>query len=86
MRICIMDKNGKILFLDKSTKVLGVFDFTMKCTLIIEVFQNSFCSTINPKIYEIWGAKRIDLEAVNEEYQYHKLFTILNILFIWMNK
>ena len=80
--VIIYANNYLILFLDKTTKVLGVFDFTMKCTLIIEVFQNSFCSTINPKIYEIWGAKRIDLEAVNEEYQYHKLFTILNILFI----
>ena len=80
--VIIYANNYLILFLDKTTKVLGVFDFTMKCTLIIEVFQNSFCSTINPKIYEIWGSKRSDLEAVQEEYQYHKLFTILNILFI----
>ena len=80
--IIIYANNYLILFLDKTSKVLGVFDFTMKCTLIVEVFQNSFCSTINPKIYEIWGSKRSDQAAIDEEYQYHKLFTILNILFI----
>lgn len=80
--IIIYANNYLILFLDKTSKVLGVFDFTMKCTLIVEVFQNSFCSTINPKIYEIWGEKRKGIDSINEEYQYHKLFTILNLLFI----
>lgn len=81
--IITYSNNYIILLLDKTTKVLGVFDFAMKCTLITEVFQNSFCSTINPKIYNLWSSKDRESPAtIKEEYEYHLMFSNLNILFI----
>lgn len=36
-------------------KGVGVYDFAIKCTLMVEFFQNGLASAIFPKIYNIWN-------------------------------
>ncbi len=73
--------NNYIINAFETTADVGIYDFALKCTLLIEVVQVGLLGTINPKIYQIWKNKNIRSSTL-EENRYHHVFTLLSVIFI----
>lgn len=63
---------------------VGVFDFALKCTLVIEYVGIGLLGTINPRIYQMWK-KNGNIESTPEENRYYHAFSAVNILIIAIN-
>ena len=63
---------------------VGVFDFALKCTLVIEYAGIGLLGTINPRIYQMWK-KNGNIESTPEENRYYHAFSAVNILIIAIN-
>ncbi len=63
---------------------VGVYNFTLTCTLLIEYASLGLMSTINPRIYKIWKNNSI-YESSLEENRYNHIFSAFNILIIALN-
>jgi O-antigen/teichoic acid export membrane protein len=64
-----------------SASDVGIFDFAVKCTLLIEFLQMGLSSSIFPKIFSIWKEKNI-LESTEAVNRYFNSFTAISILVI----
>ena len=60
---------------------VGIFDFTVKCTLLIELFQTGMYSAISPKIYNIWKVQNIR-ESTIDVNRYYNGLTAASLLVI----
>ena len=67
-----------------SSADVGVYNFTITCTLLIEYASLGLLSTINPRIYKLWKSKSIR-ESSMEENKYNHVFSAFNILMIAIN-
>ena len=60
---------------------VGIYDFAVKFTLIIEFVQNGLATAITPKIFSIWKADR-----ENQNYKiinrYYNAFTAISLLLV----
>jgi O-antigen/teichoic acid export membrane protein len=67
-----------LLFYSNATMV-GIFDFAIKCTSVLDFLQNGLAAAILPKVFEIW---RVEKKAVNtpEVNRYYNGFTLVNLL------
>lgn len=63
---------------------VGVFDFAIKCTLLIEFSFNALSSAIAPKIYSIWAKTKINYSTM-EVNRYFNAFTAIVIIIIAAN-
>lgn len=60
---------------------VGVYDFGMKCTLLIEVVLLALTNTINPSIFRIWTDEKLK-ESTPEVNQHHHIFTLVMMFLI----
>lgn len=60
---------------------VGIFDFAVKCTLLIDLFQTGLSSSISPKIYTIWKDQNLR-ESTVEVNRYYNGFTAASLLAI----
>lgn len=63
---------------------VGVYDFALKCTLVIEYAGLGLLGTINPRIYQLWK-KNGNLTSTPEENRYYHAYSAVNILIIAVN-
>jgi len=61
------------------TEKIGIFDFAIKCTLLLEFFQNGLGGAINPKIYHIWRESKIPANTM-EINRYYNSFTLITMI------
>jgi O-antigen/teichoic acid export membrane protein len=62
-------------------KDVGIYNFAIQCTMLIEFTQNGLSNAINPKIFHLWKDKNLD-HSTPEENKFHHLFTLVNIVLI----
>lgn len=73
--------NNYILNAFTSTADVGIYDFALKCVLLIEITQTSIAQTFNPRIYDIWTKDKLR-ESTPEENRLHNVFTLLTVVMI----
>lgn len=61
---------------------VGIFDFAIKMTMLVEFLQTGLNSAINPKVYKIWKKNDNKAESNVEVNRYYNVFTLLNQLSI----
>ncbi len=76
--------NNFILNHFASTADVGVYDFALKCTTIVEFAALGLLSSVNPQVYQIWKNKKLK-ESSKEENRYHHVFSMANMLIIALN-
>jgi O-antigen/teichoic acid export membrane protein len=64
-----------------TTADVGVYDFAVKCTLLIEFLLMGLSNSISPKIYKLWADESPEKKAV-EMNRYFNSFTAVTILLI----
>ena len=64
-----------------TTADVGIFDFALKCVLLIDVAQTAIAQTINPRIYQIWTYNNLQRSTTGEN-RFHNVFSMFSILFI----
>lgn len=67
-----------LLFYSDATMV-GIFDFAVKCTLMLEFFQNGLAAAIGPKIMKIWRDEKV-AENTPEVNRYYNGLTLITLL------
>jgi O-antigen/teichoic acid export membrane protein len=67
-----------------TTADVGIFDFALKCVLLIDVTQTAIAQTINPRIYQIWTDNNLKRSTIGEN-RFHNVFSMFSILFIAVN-
>jgi O-antigen/teichoic acid export membrane protein len=60
---------------------VGIFDFAVKCTLLIDLFQSGLANAISPKIYTIWKDQNLR-ESTMEVNRYYNGLTAASLLVI----
>lgn len=60
---------------------VGIYDFAVKCTLLIEFLQMGLSNSMNPKIFSIWKDKNINT-STPEVNRYYNSFTAITVLMI----
>ncbi|GDX52933.1 hypothetical protein LBMAG27_19800 [Bacteroidota bacterium] len=60
---------------------VGVFDFSVKCTLLIDFALGGLISAIYPKVYSIWKEQKINYSSPEVNKYFHSL-SALNLLMI----
>ncbi len=60
---------------------VGIYDFALKVTLLIDVVLMALTNTINPVIYRIWSEKKIK-HSTDEINQNHHFFTLTQLFLI----
>ena len=76
--------NNFILNHFATTADVGVYDFALKCTTIVEFAAIGLLSSVNPQVYQIWKNKQLK-ESSKEENRYHHVFSMANMLIIALN-
>lgn len=76
--------NNYILNAFSTTADVGVYDFALKCTLVIEYAGLGLTGAINPRIFQLWK-KNGNTESTQEENRYYHAYNAINILLIAMN-
>jgi len=76
--------NNYIINAYSGTTDVGVYDFALKCTLLIEFVQTGILGTINPRIYALWKNKG-EAQSTVEENRYHHVFSMFTVLFVAIN-
>lgn len=66
-------------FLD--AKDVGIFDFAIKCTLLLELLQSGLMSAITPKVFNIWKEQKISGSTV-EVNRYFNGYTAVIIIIL----
>lgn len=60
---------------------VGIYDFAVKCTVLIEFLQMGLGNSIFPKIYSIWKEKDINY-GTPEVNKYYSAFTALTVIVV----
>lgn len=76
--------NNYILNAFSTAEDVGVYDFALKCTLLIEYAGLGLLGTINPRIYQLWK-KNGNMHSTQEENRYYHAFSAVNIILIALN-
>jgi len=63
---------------------VGVYDFALKCTLIVEFAALGISSAANPRIYQIWKKNQV-AESTKEENKYNHVFSMACVLLVAVN-
>lgn len=50
---------------------VAIFDFAIKCTVLLEFFQNGLTSAINPRIFNIWSINKTPKNTPEINRYYH---------------
>lgn len=61
--------------------LVGIFDFSVKCTLLIDFVHGGLISAIYPKVYSIWKEQNIK-HSTSEVNKYFHSLSALNLLMI----
>lgn len=61
---------------------VGIFDFAIKMTMLVEFLQSGLNSAINPKVYKLWKKGGNVPESNIEINRYYNVFTLINQLSI----
>lgn len=69
-----------ILYFSNPTEV-GIFDFAIKCTFLLEFTQNGLTSAIQPKIFNIWKDQN-QISCSTEVNRYYNGLTAVSLLLI----
>lgn len=64
-----------------SARYVAVFDFAVKCTLLIDFVQGGIVTAINPEVYEIWN-KNQSTGTTKETNRYFNTMTALSMVVI----
>ena len=76
--------NNYILNAFSTTADVGVYDFALKCTLVIEYAGLGLTGAINPRIFQLWK-KNGNTESTQEENRYYHAFSAVNVIIISFN-
>lgn len=76
--------NNYILNALSTPEDVGVYDFALKCTLVIEYAGLGLLGTINPRIYQLWK-KNGNTSSTQEENRYYHAYSAVNIILIALN-
>ncbi|PLW94091.1 MAG: hypothetical protein C0592_04095 [Marinilabiliales bacterium] len=57
---------------------VGIFDFAIKMTMLVEFLQTGLASAINPKVYKLWKKGGNVPESNTEINRYFNVFTLIN--------
>lgn len=76
--------NNYIINATENTAQVGIYDFGMKCTMLIDYFQSGLIGSINPRIYYMWKNSNSN-KSTKEENKYHNIYTMGNALFVGLN-
>lgn len=68
-----------ILLYYADATMVGIFDFAVKCTLMLEFFQNGLAAAIGPKIMTIWRDEKV-AENTPEVNRYYNGLTLITLL------
>ena len=60
---------------------VGIFDFAVKCTMMIDFVQMGLANTIHPKVYSIWKESNLR-ESTPEVNRYYNGYTATTLLII----
>jgi O-antigen/teichoic acid export membrane protein len=60
---------------------VGIFDFTVKCSLLIEIFQTGLASAVAPKVYAMLKEQNLS-ESTMEFNRYYNGYTAASLLVI----
>jgi O-antigen/teichoic acid export membrane protein len=63
---------------------VGVYDFALKCTLVIEYAGLGITGAMNPRIYQLWKKSGIATSTAEDNRFYH-VYSALNIIIIALN-
>ncbi len=64
-----------------TTSDVGVYDFAVKCTLLIDFLLMGLSNSIAPKIYKIWTDEKLS-QSTMEVNRYYNAFTAITVLMI----
>lgn len=64
-----------------NTSDIGIFDFAIKCTFLLEFFQSGLSSSVYPKIFTIWKDQDVR-HSTMETNRYFNGFTAITMLII----
>jgi O-antigen/teichoic acid export membrane protein len=64
-----------------TTADVGVYDFAVKCTLLIDFILMGLTNSIIPKIFQIWSDGKINYSTM-EVNRYYNAFTAITVLVI----
>ncbi|MFN3939997.1 MAG: lipopolysaccharide biosynthesis protein [Chitinophagales bacterium] len=73
--------NNYILNAFATAADVGIYDFALKCVLLIEITQTSIAQTLNPRIYDIWTKDKLRA-STQDENRLHHVFTLLSVVMI----
>jgi O-antigen/teichoic acid export membrane protein len=59
---------------------VGLYDFAVRCTLLIDLLQNGLIAAVNPVVFTIWKNNN-DNSATTESNRYFNVFTAASIVF-----
>ena len=76
--------NNYIINFYETTSAVGVYDFALKCILIIEYSGIGVLSTINPRIIQIYKKNGATVSSF-EENKFHHVYSLFNLAFIALN-
>jgi O-antigen/teichoic acid export membrane protein len=57
---------------------VGLFDFALRCTMLIELLQNGLMAAVNPKVFLIWKNQN-RVEGTIESNRYFNGFTVMSV-------
>ena len=70
-----------IILYYKDASDVAIFDFAVKCTLLIEFIQSGLTSAIQPKIFNIWKDQNLK-ESTPEVNRYYNGYTAITLFII----
>lgn len=76
--------NNYIINAYSTVSDVGIYDFALKCTMLIEVVHTAMLGTMNVRIYNLWNREKTT-QSKTEENRYYHVFTMFNVLFIAVN-
>lgn len=76
--------NNYILNAYSTSADVGVYDFGLKATLLIEYACVGLLGTINPRVYQLWKKSGLN-ESTPEENRYHHVFSSFIMVFVAAN-
>ncbi|MBI4945111.1 MAG: oligosaccharide flippase family protein [Bacteroidetes bacterium] len=65
-----------------TTSDVGVYDFAVKCTLLIDFLLMGLSNSVAPKIYKIWTDEKTGYSSTMEVNRYYNAFTAVTVLMI----
>lgn len=62
-----------------NASTVGLYDFALRCTMLIELLQNGLMAAVNPTVFNLWKEKG-SIQGYSETNRYFSGFTAISIL------